>query len=207
MKVHGIAVCYWAGGSGAETKEGDKPIILAQVHEVSDVSWLQRSTVRQVLTAVTRIFVQRCKLGDRIAAVHEGQVVHVHRTSAGLAAVVITDEEYPSRVAFHLASQLITTTQNKYANDAWKQLSENGAKLSELDEAIVQYQDPKKVDSISRVQGELDETMDIMRKNIDKVLDRGVALDDLMARSDDLSSNSKLFYNTARSHNRCCTIS
>ncbi len=44
-------------------------------------------------------------------------------------------------------------------------------------------------------------------KTIDAVLERGVKLDELVERSNDLSSQSKLFYKQARKTNSCCTIS
>lgn len=208
MKVHSIAICRWFGGiSQGETKAGETPTILLQTTDVSDLSWLQRGTARQVLTALTRIFAERCNPADRLAVIEEGHVIHVHRNSTGLVAVVITDEEYPTRVAFHLTKKLIDATENKYANGAWGQLGEGQAKVSELNDAIVSYQDPKQVDQITKIQGELDDTMDLMRENLDKIIDRGVKLDELLDRSNDLSSNSKMFYKTARQHNRCCVIS
>jgi synaptobrevin homolog YKT6 len=47
----------------------------------------------------------------------------------------------------------------------------------------------------------------VQHKTIDAVLERGVKLDDLVERSDDLSKQSKLFYKQARKTNSCCVIS
>ena len=35
---------------------------------------------------------------------------------------------------------------------------------------------------------------------------RGVKLDELIEKSDDLSASSKMFYTTAKKHNQCCDI-
>lgn len=49
-----------------------------------------------------------------------------------------------------------------------------------------------------RVQAELDETKVILHKTIESVLERGDKLDSLVERSDALSTQSKLFYKTAK---------
>ena len=67
-----------------------------------------------------------------------------------------------------------------------------------LVEAIQKYQDPNEADKICKIQKELDDTMNVMHSTIDKVLERGVKLDDLVEKSKDLSGQSKMFYKTAR---------
>ena len=41
---------------------------------------------------------------------------------------------------------------------------------------------------------------------ISRARDRGVKLDELIEKSDDLSASSKMFYTTAKKHNQCCDI-
>lgn len=45
-----------------------------------------------------------------------------------------------------------------------------------------------------------------MHKNIDHMLDRGEKIDVLVAKSNDLSSTSKVFYKQAKKSKRCCTV-
>jgi synaptobrevin homolog YKT6 len=49
-----------------------------------------------------------------------------------------------------------------------------------------------------RVQAELDETKVVLHKTIESLLERGDKLDSLVQRSDALSTQSKMFYKTAR---------
>jgi len=72
---------------------------------------------------------------------------------------------------------------------------------------LSKYQDPASADKITKIQKDLDDTTDILHKTIDNVLERGVKLDQLVERSDDLSRQSKMFYKQARKTNSCCTIS
>jgi len=58
----------------------------------------------------------------------------------------------------------------------------------------VKYQDPQQADSIMKIQKELDETKIVLHKTIESVLQRGEKIDDLVAKSDGLSAQSKMFY-------------
>jgi synaptobrevin family protein YKT6 len=64
----------------------------------------------------------------------------------------------------------------------------------ELSGYIVKYQDPQQADSIMKIQKELDETKIVLHKTIESVLQRGEKIDDLVAKSDGLSAQSKMFY-------------
>ena len=49
-----------------------------------------------------------------------------------------------------------------------------------LKEILARWQDPKSADSIMKVQNELDETKQIVSETLEKILDRGQKLDDLV---------------------------
>jgi len=87
--------------------------------------------------------------------------------------------------------------------------SSEGIKSTEnlLTESLNKYQDPLNADKIGRIQKELDETKIVLHKTIESVLERGVKLDSLVEKSNDLSLASQLFYKRAKSTNSCCKIS
>lgn len=64
----------------------------------------------------------------------------------------------------------------------------------ELKDYLAKYQDPAQADSIMKIQRELDETKIVLHKTIESVLQRGEKIDDLVAKSDGLSAQSKMFY-------------
>ena len=68
--------------------------------------------------------------------------------------------------------------------------------MPELKEYLTKYQDPQQADSILKIQKELDETKIVLHKTIESVLQRGEKIDDLVAKSDGLSAQSKMFYRT-----------
>lgn len=59
---------------------------------------------------------------------------------------------------------------------------------------LTNYQNPEEVDNILKIQKELDETKIVLHKTIESVLARGEKIDDLVQKSDGLSSQSKMFY-------------
>jgi hypothetical protein len=68
----------------------------------------------------------------------------------------------------------------------------------ELKDYIVKYQNPEEADPISKIQRELDETKVTIHKTINSVLERGEKIEDLVAKSDGLSAQSKMFYTQVR---------
>ena len=106
------------------------------------------------------------------------------------AAVLVTDTEYPSRISFELVQRILETPEENI-----------------LKYIVDMCQDPRQIDSIFRVRQQLDETLFVVHENIDKLMTRGDDLDVLVSESKKLSDSTKIFYRTARRHNRCCTIS
>lgn len=78
--------------------------------------------------------------------------------SQGVSGVIISDKEYPSRVAFSLLNKIMDETLTKYPQ--WK--TAETIEYSELAQYIQKYQDPQQADNIMKVQKELDETTAIL---------------------------------------------
>lgn len=156
---------------------------------------------------LTKTFMKRTERGQRQSVEHEGYVVHCYVRSDGLGGTVTTDQEYPARVAFSLLGQLLEefTAAN---GDSWKTVTTpESIAFPTAVEYLEKYQDPAQADKITKIQKDLDETTQILHKTIDSVLERGVKLDNLVDKSNDLSAQSKMFYKQAKKTNSCCVIS
>ena len=79
---------------------------------------------------------------------------------------------------------------------AWATGEHPSVSFPQLKEYIVKYQDPQQADSIMKIQQQLDETKIVLHKTIESVLQRGEKIDDLVAKSDGLSAQSRMFYST-----------
>ncbi|RUP46995.1 Longin-like domain-containing protein [Jimgerdemannia flammicorona] len=84
---------------------------------------------------------------------------HVYARTEGLAGVLISDKEYPPRVAFSVLNKVLDEFIVKFSEDQWKP---NVLVYPELSQYLEKYQDPKQADNIMRVQKELDETKIIL---------------------------------------------
>ena len=104
------------------------------------------------------------------------------------AIIIVTDKEYPSRVSF----EIILNIQKNPTSET-------------IQNIIEKRQDG--LDNISRIKSTIGETMVIAHENIDKILQRGHDIDELVEKSQNLSMSSKIFYKTAKKHNSCCVLS
>jgi hypothetical protein len=100
-------------------------------------------------------------------------------------------------VAHQLLSKICDEFLSKYPRTAFA--TATTLQFPELKEYIVKYQDPQQADSIMKIQKELDETKIVLHKTIESVLERGEKIDNLVAKSDGLSMQSKMFYTQVRS--------
>ncbi|KAF0775266.1 hypothetical protein AaE_001034, partial [Aphanomyces astaci] len=171
--------------------------------------------VRDMINFFSRTFIKRTPKGQRQSIQHEGTNhiyvsvkynCHVYVRQDGLAGIVVCDQEYPPRVAFALMNKFLEEF-NKETNGEWRTSpSAANPDWAPLVKALEDYQDPSKADKISAIQKELDETTAVLSKTIDSVLERGEKLDDLVQKSQDLSSQSKVFYKQAKKTNSCCIL-
>lgn len=201
MKVVGITILR----TGASSPD---PVPLSMACDLSSYGFFQRQGVKEMLTFFSKTFTKRTEPGQRQSITHESYVIHCYARSDGLAGSVITDAEYPARVAFVLLTQLLDEFTSTLG-DSWKTMetSVESSTFPPLEDYLQKYQDPASADKVTKIQNDLDETTQILHKTIDSVLERGVKLDNLVEKSDDLSRQSKMFYTQAKKTNSCCVIS
>jgi len=199
MKVVGISIL--------RTITDSDPIPLTSACDLASFGYFQRQTVKEMLSFLSKTFTKRTAKGQRQSITHESYVVHCYVRSDGLAGTVTTDLEYPSRVAYVLLTQLLDDFTNTMG-DSWTSVDQpDSVTFAPIEEYLQKYQNPAEADKVTKIQKDLDETTQVLHKTIDSVLERGVKLDNLVERSDDLSRQSKMFYKQAKKTNSCCVIS
>jgi len=183
-------------------KEGDKVTKICEEIDVSTFGFFQRNSIGEFIRFTHTVVLERTPRNDRKSISQEAYLCHSYVTSSGLCACVIADEEYPRRPAFVMLSKIIEDFEKEFPN--WSKIDSAQFDLAKI---MTRWQDPKTADSILKVQTELDETKAIVSETLEKILDRGQKLDDLVSRSNELSEQSKAFYKTAKKTNSwCCTI-
>lgn len=180
--------------------------MLCKEFYLSGFSYFQKSNIKEALIFFMRTISEQNNLATRETITYQDYHCHIYIPKNGLGCCVITDESYPQRVAFVLSVNLISSFLKRYQME-WLEMKENQiTDFKELKESIINYQDPEKADKIYSINKHLDDTIDVMKKNIDKVLDRGVKIEELVKKSKDLSYTSKQFYKSSKNLNRCCII-
>jgi synaptobrevin homolog YKT6 len=118
---------------------------------------------------------------------------HAYGRTEGVCGIIISDHSYPALVAHQLLSKVVDEFLTAHPRSEWANSTPN-LTFPELKDYLVKYQDPQQADSIMKIQKELDETKIVLHKTIESVLQRGEKIDDLVAKSDGLSAQSKMFY-------------
>lgn len=156
------------------------------VEDLNFVSYFNRKSVSELMHELVRVAVERVDDTRRVIQHDPWQIIVLRLDSKKIA--MVTDTEYPVGVAYEVMSKLYHQPEL-------------------LQTVLENCQDPRTVSAMYRIRQQLDETIVIMHENIDKVLERGENITELVEKSERLSASSKAFYKVARKHNRCCTIS
>lgn len=188
-------------------------LVLSQATDLSSFSFYQKPSIAEFLNFFSKTVTDRTQQGGRQSVAENNYIAHVYNRGGAerLAAVMVTDTEYPVRPAFSLLQKILeefTTSvkQDVYEGLAGKEGAQPNISFPMIQTYLQKYQDPRQADAIMKVQQELDETKIILHKTIESVLQRGEKLDNLVDRSTALSAQSKMFYKTTKKQNSCCVI-
>lgn len=199
VKIVFIAVVYKNPSTGKGT-------ILAKTIDDESFGYFQRKSASEFLGLASQLVTERTNVCARQSVKQDEYMCHCHVRAESLAGVVCTDAEYPKRVAHSLITKILEDFAGKIPSSEWSTQDSDTIHFPQLAQYLAKYQDPAQADSMTKLQSELDETKIIMHDNIEKILDRGEKLDDLVAKSEGLSYQSKAFYTTAKKTNSCCVI-
>lgn len=188
----------------------EKSLLLSSHYDLSKVGYFKRKYVQEGIVFSSRTVVSRTAKGQRQSVKIEGDVgkCHSYVAPTGLAATVITDNEYPNRVAFQFMSEALKTFESKYGQ-SWNSASateDTELGFHEADDIMAKFQNPAETDKITKIENELNDVRDIVLKTMDDILKRGETLDSLLQKSEDLSQVSHQFYRTAKKTNQCCSV-
>ncbi|KAJ1950494.1 palmitoyltransferase [Dispira parvispora] len=177
----------------------EKP--LAYVDDIGDFGYFQQRPLKNFLTFFSKLAAERNATAARDVVTKEEYYLYVYRTTQGLATVLVTQGQYPNRVAFSLLGQLMDDYVMAFPTPASRQGSPAFAPIHTY---LGKFQNPKESDALTQVRQELDETTEVLTKTMESLLQRGETLDTLVDKSNDLSWQSKQFYKTAKKNNSCC---
>ncbi|RSL80051.1 hypothetical protein CEP51_006854 [Fusarium floridanum] len=163
----------------------DKPAVeLVSEKELSAYSRFTKNSYGELMTLFSKTVAERTRPGQRLDVEEHDLVSHAFGRSEGICGILI---------AHQLLSKVVDEFLSKHPRSTWA-TGEPTLAFPELKDYLSEYQDPQQVGSILKIQKELDETKIVLHKTIESVLQRGEKIDDLVAKSDDLSAQRKMFY-------------
>lgn len=195
---------------------GDAADFVIREQDFSSFKYLYRKTAREFATMACREcaiklantepdntsqFVKYVDNGQNHLPDGDKMLLHAYRLNPNLFYVIITSGIYSASVCKKMCLELSMITDQENLGDG-SQHTAQGLAATYLKD----YQDYRDFDKLSALQSDLDELRDIMVRNIETVIERGEKLDELVARSGDLSAKSKKFYKASKKLNGCCTI-
>lgn len=171
-----------------------------------EFSFWTRGGVQQACLFISRTVVGHTELGKVQTVTPEGSkefdpntvltdfVSHVIVQPNKLAISAVTSKNYPRRVIFEVMRDIATKFEAAQPNWASKAGTDTQIEFPYMIKICKSYEDPRKSDNILKIQGQLDETKELMMKNIDQILHRGETIEELVQRTDDLEMSSKVFF-------------
>ena len=193
---------------GRKGKDIDNTIILTNVFNLGDFYYFEKKGIRELSRFIARNSFSRSENGKIVNIQHKGFYITVVSDYEGLSICAVrNNNDYPIRVLHRILKDLLVKYKDAHS-DKWKTFNiDLGLPMKGLGEKIIEISNPEKVDKIFKINKDLDNTIVIMHQNIDKILERGEKIEDLVQRSKDLSKTSKNFYRTSKKFNKCCLIS
>jgi synaptobrevin family protein YKT6 len=170
MKILAACVLRW----NSDTEE---PVILDGAYNLDDCSFFTRGVVKEYLVFASKLLMKRVPVGIQAIDL-EGNLIYSCVQPDGLGVLITTDKDYKQRVAIAMAKELIGAFCAAHPAATWRVCArDGGCKLPKLEAALRDWQDPTNVD---KVQAQLVETEEVAVQAIEKVLQRGEKLDDLL---------------------------
>lgn len=185
--------------------ENGQARVLKSETDLSSFGYFQRGSVAEFMQFTSKILTERAVAGTRSSVKEQEYLAHVYVRNDNLSGVLISDQEYPNRVAQTLLNKVLDDFSKTTPSSTWEKIPEGTANFNDLKALLTKYQNPKEADALTKLQMDLDETKIILHGTIESVLQRGEKLDDLVSKSEDLGLQSKAFYKTAKKTNACCS--
>lgn len=156
------------------------------VEDLNFVAFYNRNAVTEIMRELVRQAVANTNDVRKIFDHDPWRILVLNFSTVHIG--MVTDKEYPTSVAYELMLNVF----------------HEPLLLGNL---LTECQDPRVISPLYKLRHDLDETLVIMHENVDKILENGANIDELIEKSSSLSEHSKTFYKAARQHNRCCSIS
>ena len=99
MKIFSIIVLY-------KIPDGGQARILKSSNDLSSFGYFQRGSVDEFMKFTSKILSERTSVGSRSSVKEQDYIAHVYVRGDHLSCVLVSDQEYPKRVAHTLLNKV-----------------------------------------------------------------------------------------------------
>jgi synaptobrevin family protein YKT6 len=129
-----------------------KPILISNHFELSSFGFFERGSVKELALFVSREVVERSQQGQRQSVKHSEHICHSFVSQNCIAGAILSDSEYPPRVAFGLISKALEELEKEIGKNIEKIEKDAFLSIPTLDTLVTKAQQPSEVDSMLKVQ-------------------------------------------------------
>lgn len=182
---------------------------MAYKYNTSNFGYLERKPVRELGNFLARQVVPKIQIGTQEMITHEGYHFFAFKWSDGLSVSALTDNDYPPRIIFELFAKIHDDFREKVPRQVWQNATTDcvAPYKKNLEQWISEYKNPLEFDAVSRVANKVEETKEILRKNIEQILGNREQVEKLLRESEDVSTQSEMMFKAAKKANKgCCRL-
>lgn len=162
--------------------------IVQEQFNLESYSIFSRGTIKKIIRVMVKEVAERTKetkmmeIREKINDTDEIKILTQKREQ--MRVIIITDRQYNSLIG------------QKLLGEAFK--------VNDYERLIKEYKNWEEQDVIKKIEDELEKCNMIVVEGLSQILERGESLSDLVDKSENLSSQTKLLFKTAKKRNRCC---
>ena len=158
----------------------------------SSVPLAETSMAEGNFNLIAQKILQKIKKGTSASYVYENKYIFHYNNENGYTFLCMTDSSFSNRTAYAFLFDIKDRFFEKYGNSrgnlAGYSINREFGEI--IKNRMLFYNSDAESDKISQVKKNIGQTMDIMRENIDKILDRGERIEILVTKSHNLSDSS-----------------
>jgi len=199
----------------------DKHVILSGKILIPWYAISANKTIKKIAGEFGKIIAARIELGTTKIYIHidssntscKKYKINIVTRHNGLIGVLVTDDYYPKRISLTILQDILNKFEGRYDITRMDEIDKRD---DVKDYCISQFnkechnilkvnKDPSENDDLCIAQKQIKDVKKIIEENVDKILDRGENLNDMMKRVIELDNNAYNFYMSARKL-ACCNI-
>ncbi len=168
-------------------------------YKLDDFSFIYRSKIKETIETITNELIRNIKTNSHYKITENNKYINMNiycNTYNGFH-IIITDLTYPETTSLNLLNDLLNDLKKTDANyEKIFNFYQNPTEPYKADKAYKVY----------KIKSELNDVKEILMDDINKLLERGDSIEDLMIRTAKLEETSKFYVHETEKLNDCCCI-